>query len=159
MFKISVMDYTSAFQYLYNQTGNDDEKYAIISIQEAPEKDMAVTYKEGKNCKAALNLWFSDISDIKYQDLQTSTKLMTEDDALKIKDFIDKIEMLNLNCLIIHCYGGVSRSAAVAAAISKAKKDDDSEYFNGGYLPNMFVYNKVLEAFSLSNGPATETEI
>lgn len=149
-----MLDYTSALRYAYDNTSNNDEKYAIVSIQEAPYEDMAITYKEGKNCKGVLNLWFSDISRIEDQKMDESIKLMTEEDAFRIKDFIDSIWDMELDRLIIHCYGGVSRSAAVAAAISKIKMNDDSEYFNGNYIPNMFVYNKVLEAYGFSNKPS-----
>jgi hypothetical protein len=47
----------------------------------------------------------------------------------------------------IHCEGGVSRSAAVAAAISKHFFGDDMWVFsNPAYYPNMWVNKLVTEA-------------
>ena len=49
----------------------------------------------------------------------------------------------------IHCEGGVSRSAAVAAAISKHLYNDDMWVFsNPAYYPNMWVNKLVTEALN-----------
>jgi predicted protein tyrosine phosphatase len=56
------------------------------------------------------------------------------------KDIVDSIW--------IHCDGGVSRSAGVAAAILKALTGDDSQIFdNKNYYPNMLVYTITLDVF------------
>lgn len=61
------------------------------------------------------------------------------DAVFKYKDKVDEI--------IIHCYAGISRSAAIAAAISKYLTGDNTEYFNyRKYTPNPLVYRKVLSA-------------
>ena len=50
-----------------------------------------------------------------------------------------------IEALYIHCDAGISRSAGVAAALSKIYFGDDSAYFNGGvYHPNMRVYRLIL---------------
>ena len=53
--------------------------------------------------------------------------------------------------LLIHCHGGVSRSAAVGAALSFIFCDDDCKIFNDPKLsPNRLVYDKLIEVSSIS---------
>jgi predicted protein tyrosine phosphatase len=151
---IKVSNYRSAFDYVYNHSGYiKNKEFAIISIQEYPEDIMGMQYKAGGHCKAALNLWFSDVNSEKSEDKERYIKKITEEDARKIKDFIDAIKRMGVNDLIVHCHAGVSRSAAVAAAISRAETGDDSEFFNSQYVPNMTVYYTVLKAFGFDNTP------
>ena len=54
--------------------------------------------------------------------------------------------------MIIHCWAGVSRSAAVAAAILKVYTGNDDQIFKSGtYAPNMYVYHKILEGYGMKN--------
>ncbi|HVH42669.1 MAG TPA: hypothetical protein VM925_10005 [Labilithrix sp.] len=48
--------------------------------------------------------------------------------------------------IVIHCDAGISRSAAVAAALSRALRGDDTEFFTGKYKPNMRVYRLLLDS-------------
>ena len=76
--------------------------------------------------------------------------LFNEDHASKIWDFVDSV-WDRVEILLIHCLAGVSRSAAVAAAIAKVKYDDDSLYFKQ-YCPNALVYRTMLNrAFPLKD--------
>jgi len=152
--KIKVTNYGIAFDYVYNHSGYSKNKsFAIISIQEYPEDIMGVQYKAGGFCKAALNLWFSDIDSPKSENKEKYIKLITDDDAKKIKEFVDYIKTLKVEKLIIHCHAGISRSAAVAAAISRAETGDDKEFFSERYFPNMKVYYTVLRALGYDNTP------
>jgi len=56
-----------------------------------------------------------------------------------VKKHIDDIEMI-----ICQCDAGISRSAAVAAALSKCIHGNDEYYFKH-YLPNSLVYKTILE--------------
>jgi protein-tyrosine phosphatase len=47
--------------------------------------------------------------------------------------------------IIVHCDAGVSRSAAVGAALARAFSGDDAEFFAGRYRPNVRVYRTLLE--------------
>ena len=72
---------------------------------------------------------------------------MTSEDAAKIKDYVlaykDKVE-----CIIVHCEVGVSRSAGVMAAIQKYLIGDDSAIFNNDtFSPNKHCYKLMLDAF------------
>ena len=89
-----------------------------------------------------------DICPVQFFDLDntypTKKGLMEYKDAKKIVDFVsyhkDKI-------IIVHCDAGQSRSAGVAAALSKYYNNDDSEYFdNPRFTPNMWCYKLMLNA-------------
>ena len=61
MFNIKVLNYKNAFDYVYNNSyllNQNNNKYAIISIQDGPNNEMGFIYKKGGNCLGALNLWF-----------------------------------------------------------------------------------------------------
>jgi hypothetical protein len=65
--------------------------------------------------------------------------------ANKIIDFVE-LHKDEVELIAVHCEAGISRSAAVAAVISKMLNGDDSDIFNNRlYLPNMFVYSMLLE--------------
>lgn len=148
VYNIQVMSYKQALEYVYNYSGSKEhEKYAIISIQEFTNGyGIGLKFKKGGNCLGALNIEFSDIT--KEMD-SSEVKLMTLGDAQKIHDFVESLPD-EVEKLIVHCYAGVSRSAAVAAGIAQVKFGDDKEYFKK-YVPNMHVYYKILEVYGLSN--------
>jgi predicted protein tyrosine phosphatase len=71
---------------------------------------------------------------------------MSDDQAIKIANFAKWANEQNNDIqIVVNCDAGISRSAAVAAAIAKYFLDDDMPYFNGPYRPNILVYRKVLE--------------
>ena len=74
---------------------------------------------------------------------------ITDDDAKRIastvKKYQDKVKQI-----FVHCDAGISRSAGVAAAISKYLNNDDFKWFSPPYDPNMTCYLKVL--FALVKG-------
>jgi predicted protein tyrosine phosphatase len=74
-------------------------------------------------------------------------RVINEDIARQIAGFAKEHED---KIVICQCEAGISRSAGVAAALSKYFNNDDSEYF-GDYVycmydPNRRVYRMVLEA-------------
>lgn len=149
-FPIYVMNYKEAFDYVYNHSmrKNTSSNFAIISIREEQPETSAFQYTPNGNLKGVLNIYFSDVESI-----ICGCHLMTDTDAEKIKEFVDSLVKDNqIDFLIIHCYAGVSRSAAVAAAIERVYNGDDSKYFSGcGYVPNMHVYQTMLKAYDFSN--------
>lgn len=166
MFEIKVMDFMSAFQYVYNHSGYENgKKFAILSIQEYSSEMMGIEYKVGGNCLAALNVHFSDVTTQMEEKKRKENKrwsaeikLIEDSDANEIKTFVESLYDLDIDTLIIHCHAGVSRSSAVAAAITKYYTNDDSMYFNSDrYAPNMTVYYKILKAFGMDNTPSFET--
>jgi predicted protein tyrosine phosphatase len=63
--------------------------------------------------------------------------------AKQILEFVEK-NWDKTEVLMIHCFGGISRSPAIAAAIAKLRYQDDSMFFCL-YTPNKLVYNTILE--------------
>lgn len=52
---------------------------------------------------------------------------------------------LGIKELYIHCDDGVSRSAGVAAALSKIYNGTDEEFFRSPYDPDRLIYRLILE--------------
>lgn len=74
--------------------------------------------------------------------------LFDRERAITIRDFVlahrDRAERI-----VVHCDAGLSRSPAVAAAITKALGGDDAPWFKR-YRPNALVYRKLVEVCSPS---------
>ena len=87
--------------------------------------------------KARLKLKFHDI-DREYPGL---TEIFSPAHARRILRFFKKHGGRHF---LIHCEAGISRSPAVAAALTKAAGVDDSDYFKR-YIPNRLVYRTILE--------------
>ena len=83
-----------------------------------------------------------------YGNETDGSDLMSDEDARIVALFVQR----HLDDrIIVHCDAGISRSAGVAAAISKHFTGDDSEFFcSGQYRPNMWCYRKTLTALSES---------
>lgn len=90
---------------------------------------------------------FDDI-DKEYHSIGLNS--ISEEDAKRIvktvKEWAGKADTI-----YVHCDAGVSRSAGVAAAISKALTGDDEYFYTCRlYAPNPLCYKKVLDAFGLT---------
>jgi predicted protein tyrosine phosphatase len=137
--KIEVLDRTSAEAI----SKSIEKKYVYyISITD-PDKKMANLYGNEKNI---LRLNFYDI-ETQVKDLEDKIfDPMQEEDALRVAEFINKNKE-DIELLIVHCEAGISRSAGVAAALSKFLSGDDMYYFTcGRFRPNMTCYRKTLNA-------------
>lgn len=163
MFLVKVMSYREALEYVYTYSGlRKYPKYAIISIQEPTYGyGIGLEMKVGGNCLAALNIEFGDVTPAMIKETDNDSneikhQLMTMKQAHRIHDFVETLPK-EVQLLIVHCSAGISRSAGVAAAILKAKTNDDSQIFNSDkYVPNMYVYYNVLEAYGLTNRYQTD---
>lgn len=73
--------------------------------------------------------------------------------AERIAEFVRAYALFVTN-IVVNCEGGVSRSAGVAAAISKYFNRDDNQFFDprqGRYIPNMTCYRRILDALYFTN--------
>lgn len=113
------------------------DEHIIISI--CTHKNLPAKLNIGSTTKSILRLCFAD-ADTKY-NLAQGLDLFTKEHAIQILNFI--IENKDVKKLIIHCDAGISRSPAIAAAISKILYNDDNIYFKV-YKPNMHVYRTIL---------------
>lgn len=113
--------------------------FAIISIT-CPDKPN-VEFADNQMLLKILNLKFND-TDIDKPDIPAPTP----HDFVKLKDFVDWLSKTECYCLFVHCGAGISRSAAVGAAIN--------DYLHLGYQifgqqkfePNMKVYRLAYSA-------------
>lgn len=106
----------------------------IISITSEKEKANIL------NSGPTLFLFFDDIEDesivgyipIQQQDVNAIVKFVNDNKT-------------NGKHFVVNCDAGISRSAGVAAAISKFLNNDDSNIFNNkSFCPNMTCYRMVL---------------
>ena len=116
--------------------------YIIISVTD-PETDDA-EIPAADNLIDVLRLKFHDVG--KPQTFQTERIKefpMTKSQASEIKTFVERhIEKTRL--IVCQCEQGVSRSAAIAAALWRFWQETD-EYFFRNYWLNRFVYDCLTE--------------
>lgn len=106
----------------------------IISITSTGQKANIV------NNGPTLFLFFDDVEDNEIYGFIPIQK----DDVVAIVKFVNENKD-NDKYFIISCDAGISRSAGIAAAISKFLNNDDSEFFNNKrFCPNMTCYRMVL---------------
>lgn len=87
-----------------------------------------------------LTLYFDDID----REVDGAV-LFSEEQARKVISFVRK--NTKVESLLVHCYGGESRSRAVGAFVTEMLHGNSKKYFETGH-PNMHVYEtlkRVLE--------------
>jgi len=131
--------------------------HAIISIGE-PEPRREGTegqaeFADNENRKGLLRVEFYDIDMLSItnagykHDIEKSggKGLMTDEHAKQILDFLEDMKG-KIEVLFCHCEAGISRSSGAAAAIMRILTGSDDKIFNDPrYIPNMFVYRKILD--------------
>ena len=117
-----------AFEYSY--------PWACISIASNPEDFPDISRD---NRTGLLQLVFADIVH------PTDGFILFHDDqAHDILDFVTH-NWESIDTLMVHCHAGISRSAAVAAAIARLKWGEEGEFINEPYEPNAKVYRTIRE--------------
>ena len=109
--------------------------YVLISITD-PGTDPA-QIAESPLCMGVLRLQFFDV-DIAYGGLRAPS----EEDAEAIVQFVRRYQSM-ADLIICQCEAGISRSAGVAAALSRWLNGHDEEFFRR-YLPNRLIYRLIL---------------
>lgn len=108
----------------------------------------------------AKNIIRFDFDDIEKND---EGKCFTEEDAKNIVTFLNSHDLTKVDKIICSCDGGVSRSAAMAAALSLYFNGNDWNIWgNAQYVPNLTVYrtllNTLFETKSVFEEEITEKE-
>jgi predicted protein tyrosine phosphatase len=119
-----------------------DVPHIIISITSGPN-DVA-RLRTTQACRGILRLFFLD-ADVP-SDRHAEADLFSEEQAARVWSFVLQ-HRAQIERVIVHCDAGMSRSPAVAAAISRALTGDDGKFFGGRYRPNMRVYRTLLKAY------------
>ncbi|MGN1404145.1 MAG: hypothetical protein ACI4XB_07480 [Ruminococcus sp.] len=145
MKRVLVKSVFDAFEYVmehFYPNGQEEmaeriDTYAVISIQDTHTDGFGFQFHESKCCKGVLTLYFDDtVKEVAY------AKTFDDDQAEQVIDFIQAHK--DVDTLLVHCYGGQSRSRAVGAFAVKMLGGDNSKYFETG-TPNEYVYD-VLES-------------
>ena len=142
-----------AFEYVmdhYYPFGLEDlaqrkDSYAVISIQDTHTEGFGFEFTESKSCKGVLTLYFDDI----IRPVE-GLSCFSEADAGEILDFIQAHRAVDT--LLVHCYGGESRSRAGAAFAVKLLGGDNAAYFRTGH-PNELVYETLERVWKSRKSP------
>lgn len=120
---------------------------AIISISTPNDIEPALS-TTNPSIIDILRLKFYDMEKYEWEHYNTPySERFTTEKAISIFDFVVK-NFDEAEEIWVHCDGGVSRSAAVAAAILKVFTGNDDEIFkNDSYFPNMMVYRICVDTF------------
>ena len=119
------------------RTVKPDLPYIVVSITDSGAPEAVVA--ESPHCLGVLRLQFHD-ADRAQRDRVT----VTADDARAVVRFVRQHRDA-ARLIVCQCEAGISRSAGVAAALSKWLQDDDTPFFER-FIPNRLVYRTVLEA-------------
>ena len=144
MRRILVKSLNEAFDFVmdhYYPAGCEEDAkrkdtYAVISIQDTHTQGFGFQFCENQFCKGVLTLYFDDI--IREVD---GAVLFTDEMADQIIAFV--LAHRSVETLLVHCYGGQSRSRAVGAFAVEMLGGNSERYFETG-SPNQYVYD-VLE--------------
>lgn len=121
------------YPYGLEEYAEKNDSYAVISIQDTHVNGFGIKFCKSQCCKGVLTLLFDDI-----EREVVDAVLFSEEQAQKIIDFVDQYK--DVDTLLVHCYGGESRSRAVGAFIDEILEKKDSKLLSSGH-PNRHVYN------------------
>jgi predicted protein tyrosine phosphatase len=122
--------------------------HVIVSITSSA--DDVAKLRSNAMCRGVLRLAFPDVEEPSVSFAESI--LFSPAHAAQITDFVRE-HAPHVERILVHCDAGVSRSAAVGAAIARALNGDDTEFFAGRYRPNMRVYRMVLASFDVKPAP------
>ena len=147
MKRVLVKSVYDAFDYVmahYYPAGLEDlsekkDSYAVISIQDTHTGGFGFAFQENKFCQGVLSLYFDDIE--KEVD---GAVLFSRRQAEQIIEFVNSHRQAET--LLVHCYGGESRSRAVGAFAVKLLGGDNRRLLEGGNA-NRHVYDTLIGAW------------
>ena len=124
------------------------EATAVISITSTDEQD--VRFPENGNLAAIFRLRINDLTAaFDEEGIPWGRPLPKQEDFTGLRAFL-----LSLRCrrLIVHCWKGASRSAAVAAAVFEFRDGADRLTTHGRFAPNPLVYALSCRELGISPG-------
>lgn len=124
-------------------TQSHSEKSIIISIKSSWDREKPHLYSDNNNnIIAILSLSFDDVDMEEYPEYA-----MQDDDGKQVAKFIERYYN-NVDTIIAHCDGGISRSAGVIAGIMRVKEGHDHEVFRSkSKYPNITCFLRTLKGF------------
>lgn len=138
--KYKIMSRNTCEKYCTQKHNTTSVIISIKSSWDTIPPNLSITDKN--KVKAILSLSFDDIN------IEDDPRFCMKDtDGKKVADFVNKYYN-EVDRIIVHCDGGISRSAGVCAAIMRVKEGDDFPVFDKqSKHPNMTCYLKTLKGF------------
>jgi len=96
-----------------------------------------------------------DLLRLQFHDAETPQEgriLLSDQEAQAVIAFVNQHKEAS-RLIVCQCEGGISRSAGVAAPLSRWLQSDDADFFRH-FQPNRHVYEKVLQAARSQMPPA-----
>lgn len=113
-----------------------EKPISVISITSKGDSD--VSFPELVNIESILHLKFNDLTDeYDREGIPYGRPIPKQEDFSGLKEFVSK---LSCDCLVIHCWEGRSRSAAVAKAIYEYRGKIDELHSEKVGSINWLVY-------------------
>ena len=129
------------------------EAIEYVNEHEIPECTCVISISEPVDVLPIFsnpNLYF--VHYMRFWDIVTDfkdIKVASSKDIAGLKAFIDKIKD-DCECLIIHCHAGISRSAAIASAVSEYLGISHSFFSDDIHHPNIHVYRLACEELGIA---------
>jgi predicted protein tyrosine phosphatase len=133
-----------------------EDRWALISIWSSKELvDVFLQdYLSKIGCLEALSIKFADLTleELERIEHKKEFKIFDEDNAKEIIAFIDKINLLDIPVLIVHCAAGISRSSAVGLFACRYLKLNEQTFrdLHKHILPNLYVLNTLSEVSGMN---------
>ena len=122
---------------------------AMRVAPEVPHIVISITTPDAADARLAESPHRLDVLRLQFHDSEDPAAgkengviLIADEQAREIVEFVAR-HRENVRLIVCQCDLGMSRSAGVAAALSRWLQDEDEVFFRH-YLPNRLVYNAVL---------------
>ena len=147
MKRVIVKSVYDAFDYVMDhyypfgleELASRSDTYAVVSIQDSHTQGFGIRFEKSLFCRDVLTLYFDDIE----QEVEGAV-LFNDEMAEAVIDFIDRNR--SVDTLLLHCYGGLSRSRAAGAfAVWMLGGNNEKYSENGSY--NQHVYATLMKVF------------
>lgn len=119
---------------------------AIISITTLTADD--IRFASNENIRYIFHMHFNDL-ETDYARHGYVYKAPVAENMKGLKKAVDRIFKMDVEKIIVHCAAGISRSAAVAQAISDYKNLGYNLWANHRYCPNRLVYRLCMDEFGI----------
>jgi predicted protein tyrosine phosphatase len=143
--RITVLSRKQTEQIIISACAPTQNLWALISIWNTKEllDPFSREILSKINCKETLSIRFADLTPNELQRINDKENylLFNEKHAETIIDFLEKINLLDIDELIIHCAAGISRSGAVGLFTCRYFKLDENKFReeNKQILPNFHI--------------------
>jgi predicted protein tyrosine phosphatase len=129
--------------------------WACVSITGPFDHDARVP---SANRVGILRLKFDDVNGPSDPWFRRTDRLFSPEQAQQVLDFAASV-WHRVDIIHIHCWAGISRSSATAAALSRIYFGDDGKFVEGPvYRPNKLVYQTILNQLPQHKQPREEEE-